>query len=369
MQIIPRQDFWGDIGTGLGQLAAVKLSQLSKAHQQKQERSQFAESLAPILGRDTASFLSNLGPDERKSALQNISSLVQLNPAPSSREQASQVVGMGSLQQLQQPEQQQLQQELPQNQQQLTPDRARLVEDIFISPQEKRERKKLELAERQANLKERQANLAATKSYVDELKNKEKAVKENNLRLKRMETLIDKGHLPNANLWSFLSKVEQSPFVGAGAGAASGAALGSGLFPGVGTAIGAGIGGLAGALTSPFAGAVKSWIKTGSPDIEEFEKLSSEFVKNAKQYFGSRITEKEVEMFMQTVPTLMQTDAGKKKVIENIQALNELTQIEAKAARSIIQANGGIPPIDIEQQVQDKIGDKIDKVAKKFIVQ
>ena len=100
-----------------------------------------------------------------------------------------------------------------------------------------------------------------------------------------------------------------------------------------------------------------------------FEKLSNEFIKNAKQYFGARVTEGEVRMYMKTVPTLMQTDAGKKKVIDNIRSLNELTEIEAKAARSIIRDNGGIAPIDIEQQVQDKISGKIDKVAKKFIGQ
>lgn len=206
---------------------------------------------------------------------------------------------------------------------------------------------------------------AETKKYVETLKEQEKAAKESELRLKRMETLISKGKLPNAGLWSFLTKVEESPIAGAGAGAI----LGSALLPGLGTAIGAGIGGLAGSLTSPLAGAAKSFIRTGSPDIEEFEKLSADFVKNAKQYFGSRLTDADLRVFMQTLPTLMQTDAGKKKVIENLSSLNELAQIESKAARSIIRDNGGIPPIDIEQQVKDKIADRVDRVAKRFIGQ
>ena len=154
-----------------------------------------------------------------------------------------------------------------------------------------------------------------------------------------METLIDKGNLPNAALWSSLSKLEHAPFISG--------------------------------LTAPFAELLKGGVKwySGNPaDIEEFEKLSSEFVKNAKQYFGSRITQKEVELFMNTVPSLMQTDSGKKKLIENIRSLNELTEIEAKAARSIIKENRGIPPIDIEQQVQDRIGNKLDKAAKRFVI-
>lgn len=330
------------LGTGLNKLAEHKLAQLSQQYQTQQERSQFAQGLTPLLGQDTANFLSYLDPQERKNALQNIGSLMQLN----------------------QPQQPMAEGVQPQQQQGMAPERSKLIQDIFTSPQEKREQKKLELAEKQAAAKEKQFNLKETKQYISTLKDKEKAAKEADLRLKRMEALIDKGNLPNANLWSFLTRIEETPLAGAGAGAI----LGSTLIPGVGTAVGAGLGSLAGALTSPLAGAAKSFIKSGSPDIEEFEKLSNEFVKNAKQYFGSRITEKEVQMFMKTLPTLMTTDAGKKKIIENIRSLNELAQIEAKAARSIIQKNGGIPPIDIEQQVENKISNKIDKVAKRFIL-
>lgn len=322
------------LGTGLNQLAQHKLSHLTKQYQAQSERNQYAQGLASLLGQDTANLLSNLGPEERKYALQNLSSLIQLNQQP-------QANGLEALQ----PEQEQ--------RQEISPERVKLVQDIFTSPQEKREREKLELAKRQSNLKE-------TKQYVDSLKAQEKAAKEGDLRLKRMEQLVNKGNLPNASLWTGLTQLEESPALGAGAGAA----LGTLALPGIGTAIG----GLIGGLTSPLAGAIKSWIKTGSPDIEEFEKLSNDFVKNAKQFFGSRITDADLRVFMKTLPTLVQTDAGKKKVIENLRSLNELTEIEAKAARSIIRANGGIPPIDIEQQVKDKISDKIDRVAQEFIL-
>ena len=331
------------LGTGLQELAHHKLAGLTQRYEQQQERSQFAQGIAPILGQDTANFLSSLGPDERKYALQNIGFLMQLNQQPGQQQQMGGMAALGAQQQGQEQQmggmsalgaQQQPQQQIPgqqsQEQQQMSPERAKLIQDIFTSPKEKREQEKLELEKRQLNLKE-------TKSYIDELKSKEKAAKEADLRFKRMETLIDKGNLPNAALWSALSKLEHAPFISG--------------------------------LTAPLAELIKGGVKwySGNPaDIEEFEKLSSEFVKNAKQYFGSKITQKEVELFMQTVPTLMSTDAGKKKLIENIRSLNELSSIEAKAARSIIKANNGIPPLDIEQQVQYKISNKLDKVAKKF---
>lgn len=225
--------------------------------------------------------------------------------------------------------------------------------------------RKEEIALRKEEFEREKVARAETRKYLETLKDQEKAAKESELRLKRMETLIEKGKLPNAGLWTFLTSIEDlGPIATGGAGALIGSAV-----PGVGTAIGAGVGGILGALSGPLAGAAKSLIKSGSPDIEEFEKLSADFVKNAKQYFGSRLTDADLRVFMQTLPTLMQTDAGKKKVIENLSSLNELAQIESKTARSIIRDNGGIPPIDIEQQVKDKIADRADRIAKRFIGQ
>jgi len=375
------------LGSGLNQLAELKLAHLTKKYDQQLERSQFAKTWEPILGQQSANFLSSLNPEERKNAMQNIGSLIQLNEPPSSREQASNLDG--GMQQLQgqqqqpqqfdrdyfirkalgQPDQQdsllsglqgsqpQQGQQQPQMQQQtqgqaqhqLTPERTKLIENLLATPQERRERKKLEFAEKTLALKEaraeqvaaekkKQFNIKETKKYVETLKDKEKASKEGDLRLKKMENLIDKGNLPNAAIWSALSKLEHAPFIS----------------------------GLTAPLAEILKGGVK-WYSGNAADIEEFEKLSNEFVKNAKQYFGSRITQKEVELFLQTVPNLMQTDKGKKKIIQNIRSLNELTEIEAKAARSIIRENHGEVPIDIEQQVQDKIGSKLDKVAIKFI--
>lgn len=381
------------IGNTLQNLASVKLNQLAQRQQAQQVANAFQQ--IPGITPEVANFLSVLSPEERKYPLQNLGSLMQLGQALGS--QAAQHVvpsesGVSALQGLTAADllskgnqvnpllQQALrgaplqQQGQPQGAQPLYPqaqataqpkaqDQAKLIEDIFTSPQEKRERHKLALKERQMAAQEKHASLKETKQYVDTLKNQEKAAKESDLRLNRMVKLIEKGKLPNAGLWSFLTKIEEAPIAGAGAGAI----LGSALIPGVGTAVGAGLGGLAGALTSPLAGAAKSFIRSGSPDIEEFEKLSADFVKNAKQFFGPRLTDADLRVFMQTLPTLMQTDAGKKKVIENLRSINELAEIEAKAARTVIRENGGIPPIDIEQQVKDRISDEIDAVAKRFI--
>lgn len=117
MTVIPRSEGWAEIlGAGLGVLVGCKLAQWIKAKEQQKERAQFAKGLAPLIGQDMANFISNLGPDERKYALQNMSYLIQLNQSSA--------------------------------QPKITFARAKLLEDIFTSPYEKREREKLEIAKK-----------------------------------------------------------------------------------------------------------------------------------------------------------------------------------------------------------------------------
>lgn len=117
MTVIPRSpSFAESLGSGLGVLAGYKCAELVRSKQQKKERAQFAEVLAPLIGQDMANFISNLGPDERKYALQNMSHLIQLNQSSV--------------------------------QSRTTFARAKLLEGIFISPYEKREREKLEIAKK-----------------------------------------------------------------------------------------------------------------------------------------------------------------------------------------------------------------------------
>ena len=86
------------LGTGLAQpihqhldlMAQQKLQEIQQnqlARQQHAERQRYAQGLAPLLGTPTAQFLSNLGPDERKSALQNLQVLMQFSENPRQQQQ------------------------------------------------------------------------------------------------------------------------------------------------------------------------------------------------------------------------------------------------------------------------------------------
>lgn len=380
---------------GLNLLAQKKLMQIQQQQQQQAadaERKRYEQGLAPVLGQETAQFLSNLGPEERKAALQNIGSLMQLSGQPGMQQQVPIQNPIQQLQQLQNPinvanfmgllgqpnqgiisEQQEMQPQEQQNNGMQVPhepgmqNKAQLVEDIFTSPHEKREQRKIEIQEKKLALQEQQYAMKETKAYADTVLKDQKAQKMNDLRLNRMNKLIDDNKLPNAALWKFLSDIEDSGISNVGGGGLAGAALGS-AFPGIGTVIGGIAGSVVGALASPLAGAAKSIIRKDNPDIDEFEKLSGDFVKNAKDIFGSRITDADLKAYMKTIPTLMQTDAGKKAVIANLKAVNEMGKVEAETMRQIIKENGGKRPIDLEQQVYDRMGDQLDELAQLFII-
>lgn len=344
------------LGTGLQQLAHHKLSQLSNQYEMQQQRSQFAQGLTPLLGQDTANFLSYLGPEERKSALQNIGALMQLNQQPGQQQ--------GGLEALsQQPEQQQTQLQG----QERNPERAKLVQDIFTSPQEKREREKLELAKKTlANKEARTEQIEAdkeTKKYFENALDLEKAADFSDIRLNKMENLIKKGGLPVAAFYNLFKNLEES--VPSAYGAAAGGVAGNIIVPGgIGAAVGSAIGG----LLSPVASLLRSAQKKTSPNLEQFEKLSNDFIKDAKAIFGSRITDNDLKAFMATIPTLGQTDEGKLAIINNMKMFNKASRIRAEAVKDVIRENGNRRPHNLQILVEDRIKPQLDQLSKDFSV-
>ncbi len=103
-----------------------------------------------------------------------------------------------------------------------------------------------------------------------------------------------------------------------------------------------------------------------SPDSQEFKKLSVEFLKNAKNLFGPRVTQSEIQMFMQMVPTLQQSDKGKLRVINNMSAYNEADKLKKKAMDQIINENNGRRPRNIEMLVDNIISPQLDALAAEF---
>ena len=152
-----------------------------------------------------------------------------------------------------------------------------------------------------------------------------RGAKDDDRRLNRMEELINKGDLSRPRFHSLLNTIEHGIF-------------------------GFGI----------------NLHSLESADSQEFDKLSKEFLKNAKNVFGSRITDNDVKVFLKMVPDLSQNREGKLAIIHNMKAYNEALQVRKKASDQVLAANKGKIPFDYEEQI-DRIADpELDRLAKRF---
>lgn len=101
-------------------------------------------------------------------------------------------------------------------------------------------------------------------------------------------------------------------------------------------------------------------------DTQEFNKISKDFLKEAKSIFGSRLTDTDVKAFLQTVPTLLNSDEGKKRVIYNLKSFNEAAKLRKEVADKIIEENGGRRPRNLDSLVEKIAGPQLDIIAEQF---
>lgn len=239
--------------------------------------------------------------------------------------------------------------------------------------------KDIEKFEKVKTIQEQREAQKETLPYYRKILAEYENAKTTDKRLDRMEALVKKGNLPSAQWYKVFNKLEESvhPGYAATAGGAIGGLLGTVLAPGAGTAagiglgsaIGTGLGTAFGALISPIATLTKYGLRGKTPDAEEFEKLTAEFTRGVREVFGSRISNFELENYLAMVPKLENTDAGKLQIIKNIKSANKAAELKFKAMKDIIKENNGMRPLDLEFQVEERIGDQLNKLAKDFVNQ
>lgn len=103
-----------------------------------------------------------------------------------------------------------------------------------------------------------------------------------------------------------------------------------------------------------------------NPESEEFLKIRQSFLRDAKKYFGARVTNFELEQFLKTIPDLSQSPEGRKRVIANLKRFNRLKILRAKSMRDVIRDNDGIPPLDLLEQTDERYSKNAKKIASQF---
>jgi hypothetical protein len=103
-----------------------------------------------------------------------------------------------------------------------------------------------------------------------------------------------------------------------------------------------------------------------SADSQEFNKLSKDFLKDAKAVFGNRLTDTDLRTFLETVPELSQSNEGKQRVINNMKAFNDASLAKKQAADEIIGSNNGNRPRNLDRLVDEKTSERLDAIAQEF---
>lgn len=102
-------------------------------------------------------------------------------------------------------------------------------------------------------------------------------------------------------------------------------------------------------------------------DEETYSKLQNDFVSDIKNVFGARITEKMIEVYLKIIPTLQNSEEGKRRIIDIQELRSEAELSKGQAIQEIINENGGTPPYDLNLQVGKRMNDIYDNLAEESI--
>jgi len=357
------EDLGSKLGTGLQQglrgVAEAKISQMLGKHQQEQQRQQQEQQSqafqqAGFSPQDVA-LLQQFPPEIQFKLLSSLQSGAQqeqqmqpqmqqqpqltlsdlLGDKQSQQNAIMQALGKTNIKQQQEP----IQRGATKSLQPLTPAQ-KIAANPYETPQEKLAKRKMEQQEKQFQQKEKREERKLshiqqreidkeTLPVYTEISKEAKAAKANDMRLNRMEKLINKGDLTNSKWAAVLHGLEHTPVIGKVASSILKAS-------------------------------------TYKPDTLEFEKLTYDFLKDAKSVFGSRLTNFDVDSYLKTLPNLTLSDVGKKRVIQNLKLFNKAAEIRKKTMDEIIYKNEGLRPRNLDSLV-DKIASKeLDSLAEEF---
>jgi len=333
LQILPKEgSFAQTLGTGLGAGLGEGINALAGIKMQNLRDKAYKEAF----GETGANLLKALPPELQKAALQNPGSLRELSDAVEAirsqqqgggiqalqqehPRQLSEGQGIQNLQQQQQPSEQQIQAAREQIRQpaglqkqprQLTD----IQKDIFTSPHEKREARKLQLAEEENDIKKEKFLQSQNKETREFLKPYYEKAEHARRNIRDYKTIIE---------------VTKAGNVRAGVPHQILSALGISEF-------------------------------NRNIETQLVEKLNARLGQNASTAFGTaRVTNFLEQTYQRSQPGLFNTPEGIIALSEiNIKS-DEALELQEAAANSVVALNQGKIPWDVYQQINNQIGDKI----------
>lgn len=106
------------------------------------------------------------------------------------------------------------------------------------------------------------------------------------------------------------------------------------------------------------------------PSSELYNKLSQDLLKGLPETYGSRILKVEVDNFLKTIPTLLNSPNGRRMIASNMLKLGEMKEVfyneMRKEQREHLDKNKPLPR-DFQQNVFDQVKPQIDRINNDFV--
>lgn len=107
-----------------------------------------------------------------------------------------------------------------------------------------------------------------------------------------------------------------------------------------------------------------------NPSSELYHKLSQDLLKGLPETYGSRILKVEVDNFLKTIPTLMNSADGRRMIASNMLKLGELKEVyynQMRKEQKEYLDTGKPLPKDFQQRVFDQVKPQIDRINNEFV--
>ncbi len=107
----------------------------------------------------------------------------------------------------------------------------------------------------------------------------------------------------------------------------------------------------------------------GNAEEQLFVKTVNDFTVKAKDSFGARVTNFELDRFMQRLPTLANSPEGRQLILRQMGIINEINQLEKRAVQEVFDQYGvrNIDYVDAENKAREKIKGEKEELRKKYL--
>ncbi len=106
-----------------------------------------------------------------------------------------------------------------------------------------------------------------------------------------------------------------------------------------------------------------------SPEIQRYVKTINDFTTTAKDSYGARVTNFDLQQFMRRLPTLANSEEGRDQILEQMGIITEINELREKSLIDTIDTHGGIRNIDYDsaERIADKsIKGQVDNLRSKL---